>query len=592
MCLAFVLGASACTSAPIATSAAPAATSAAPAATTAPSDTTAPTTEASATATEPATAAPAYTTTTKLTWLLLAGSLNNEKWNAQYPVVVKYLKDNLGVEFDLRDAGGIATNEVFQTMVASGQMCDIYTTCGGVIEADIAAKADLLLDLNTKKDQLPNLFTTPIFSNMVKYLSDTNAGKLNYLFSYVGKTNLADSAPKVRWDLYEKLGTPDVNTVEDLIPLFKKMKELEPTRADGSKTYGMGFFPSWDGAYGMSFVHYMECFYGRGYAPNFFVEQDGDKLSSRISDGSIAYRMLKFYYEMNQAGLLDPDSFTQTWEAYDAKMTNGNYFFAMWPWHGGNNITKTDDLTQRQGYELLLIKDATYPINPDNPVGNTSRIMALGAKAPDAALRFLDFVYSSKGTDYIDNSEKGLFWDVGSDGTRAINDAGKAYEKTVLANPDYNNKIFGLTDLLIFEPINGYETNAEYNDYYNHNYWPGYIKYTHEKEADPLYDQWVAKYGAIDLADFVAKSGKSVKINSAVSFMPAPSDDMQQIMTQVGDVWKTNSYKMIAAKNQAEFDNLWKETKTKCDQLGLQKILDWTYGEWDKAVKLIDQYSK
>lgn len=576
MCLAFVLGTAACTSAP-------AATSAAPVATPAPAETTE--------ATEPAASTPAFTEVTKLTWLTLVGQINTEKWNSQYPSVVKYLKETLGVEFELRDAGGLATSEVFQTMVASNQMLDIYTSGGGVAEASIAAEANLFMDLNTKKEKLPNLFGTPQFKNMVQYLSDTNGGELNYLYVYVGKDKLADSAPKIRWDLYEKLGSPDVNTLEDLIPLFQKMKDLEPTRPDGAKTYAMGFFPSWDSPYAMQHVSYMEGFYGRGYAPNQFVQMDGDKLSSRIADGSLAHRMLKFYFALNQAGLLDPDSFTQTWEAYDAKMVNGGYFMAIWPWHGSSNITKTESLEGRQGYELLLIKDAKYPINPDSPVGNPSRIMALGANAPDAALRFLDFVYSIDGADYISNGVQGQYWDIGADGVRTITDFAKEYDKNTAADPDYKDKIFGLRDLLVFEPINGYDTNPKYNDYFNHSYWPGYIKYTLEKEPDPLRDQWFAKYGALNLADFVEKSGSSVKINSAVNFMPAASDDMLQTMTQVGDVFKTNSYKMVAAKDQAEFDALWEETKTKCNSLGLQQILDWTYAEWDKALALIDKYN-
>ncbi|MDR1440559.1 MAG: hypothetical protein LBJ10_11370 [Clostridiales bacterium] len=58
---------------------------------------------------------------------------------------------------------------------------------------------------------------------------------------------------------------------------------------------------------------------------------DGDSLSSRYADGSLLHRILKFMFECNQAGVLDPDSPTQTWETFDAKARNGSVFMLYWP---------------------------------------------------------------------------------------------------------------------------------------------------------------------------------------------------------------------------------------------------------------------
>ncbi|MDR1440558.1 MAG: hypothetical protein LBJ10_11365 [Clostridiales bacterium] len=240
----------------------------------------------------------------------------------------------------------------------------------------------------------------------------------------------------------------------------------------------------------------------------------------------------------------------------------------------------------------MLIKDAAYPINPDAPIGNTSRIIATGLNAPDAALALLDFFYSYDGTDYLKNLSQGIIWDVGSDGKRYVKDEAWATFDDVAANPE-NERWRGYIDLIDFAPISGHELNPKYGDALAYNYWASNVDHQREKnEKDPLWKQWYDTYGAVDLADFVAKSGNSKKISPAVSFLPPPTEELEALFPQVGGVVKSNCYKMVMAKDQAEFDALWEDTKAKADALGLQQILDWSYAEWDKAVATVAKYTE
>ena len=52
--------------------------------------------------------------------------------------------------------------------------------------------------------------------------------------------------PYIRWDLYRELGYPKMDTLEDLLPVLKKMQEIEPETENGDKTYGFSFFNDWD----------------------------------------------------------------------------------------------------------------------------------------------------------------------------------------------------------------------------------------------------------------------------------------------------------------------------------------------------------
>lgn len=47
--------------------------------------------------------------------------------------------------------------------------------------------------------------------------------------------------PYIRWDLYKELGYPELNTLEDLLPVLKHMQALHPVTESGERTYGFSF---------------------------------------------------------------------------------------------------------------------------------------------------------------------------------------------------------------------------------------------------------------------------------------------------------------------------------------------------------------
>lgn len=521
---------------------------------------------------------------TTLSVFLLAGQMTNEQLAKENKWVADYLRENLHLEFDFRDHAGADMEQVYATMLASRDMTDLITF-NTLVNANQAAAAGLLMDLNAKKELLPNMFAEPLLQPMQEYISDLNGGSLPYLFVSAGPTELADCALKIRWDLYQQLGKPAVNTLEDLIPLFKQMLELEPARPDGSPTYATGYFSSWDSNMAASVPGWWEGFYGRNYTPNLFVQLDKDAMSSRYADGSNAHRVLSFLFELNQAGILDPDSNTQTWDTYDAKMENGAYMCSFWPWHGSSNILKmtNEQLEGRQGYAPLQIGDAKLTVNPDSFVGDQSRLFAAGADAPDAALRLVDFIYSREGQDILENMDEGLKWTFDENGERrGYLDGDPEYK--VWKEVGLESNTFGLV------AFNTHVTSPKYGDTLRWEYWLPTIRHRVEQSVDPIMKDWRETYGALTTDEFVAKSPGSYKVDSAVSFMAPAPEDIELKMIQVGDVVKTNVYKMIVAANRAEFDALWEDLKTRADAMGLQDILDWSYAEWDNAKAIVSKY--
>ena len=60
----------------------------------------------------------------------------------------------------------------------------------------------------------------------------------------------------MRWDLYEKIGMPEIESPEDLLHVLKRMQEVEPTSESGMPTYGFAYGPIWDG----NMVMYVKAF--------------------------------------------------------------------------------------------------------------------------------------------------------------------------------------------------------------------------------------------------------------------------------------------------------------------------------------------
>jgi len=71
--------------------------------------------------------------------------------------------------------------------------------------------------------------------------------------------------------------------------------------------------------------------------------------------------------------------------------------------------------------------------------------------------------------------------------------------------------------------------------------------------------------------------------------VPAP-DDLQLKMNQIGDVIKTNSWKMVFAENETEFEALWTDMVTKANGLGIEEVNQYYMKAWEDALNMAAKY--
>jgi putative aldouronate transport system substrate-binding protein len=111
--------------------------------------------------------------------------------------------------------------------------------------------------------------------------------------------------------------------------------------------------------------------------------------------------------------------------------------------------------------------------------------------------------------------------------------------------------------------------DPETNETYNTNYWASYLK----ANQTALITAWQEKYQAKNPMDYYTKN-KLVDVVPQINMsFGADTSDIKNKRSQCSELVKNTSWKMIFAKNQAEFDQLWTKLKTDLDGLGWKDVV-------------------
>ena len=105
-------------------------------------------------------------------------------------------------------------------------------------------------------------------------------------------------------------GKPKLSSTDDIVNMLEAMVKKYPKAENGKKTYGVSLYKDWDyfnmnGCTGLGLLY--------GWSTRNFVEYNNDatQVRSILDKDSYYMKCLRFYYECNKRGLLDPDSPTQ-----------------------------------------------------------------------------------------------------------------------------------------------------------------------------------------------------------------------------------------------------------------------------------------
>lgn len=530
-----------------------------------------------------------HKTTYSINVFTMVGNYSGEQtgWGA------KILKDKFNMKLNIISSnveGGGDTK--FATMMASGNLGDLVILGSDTDgKYDDAIKAGMLLDWN--KNNLIGKYAPYITENFPKAIqkNTTNHGKGKAVYgighNVTDPYNSGSSEGKdmtehsdFRFDLYQKIGSPVMNTFEDMLPVLQKMQKLEPKSETGKPTYGFTFWKDWDGnmmMYTKAFTALMGYDEGDGYNDGGFIQFNPDGTSYGCLDPNGPYiRVLKLFNKANQLGLVDPDSISQTFDDVMNKYKDGQILFCLFPWL--DNMYNTDEKQkQGKGFQFVPIggeKVISYAFNPYGDV----RTIAIGSKAkqPERIMELINWLYTPQGAETYYYGPQGLTWDLDKNNKPVRTAFGKQAlpNNPVQVPANWGGGTFkdGVIQLN-FEPVNRNGINPYYGEPYNFELWTSELIYNPTK----LVQNWRKTYGALTAKEYVVKNDLLV-LKKTVYTGKAPeerSELLKQKQGQVATIIKDYSWKCVFSKNDTEFNSLIKEMTTKAKGLGYDEVLKW-----------------
>jgi len=475
----------------------------------------------------------------------------------------------------------------FATRMESGNLGDIviFGSDGGDYED--AYEAGMLYDW--EEDNLIQEYGPYILENMPHALEknrNISGGKLYGFGHDVAASADNHSAffyhPDIRWDLYEKLGKPEINTLEDFIPVLEEMVKMEPVSDAGTKTYGVSSFPDWDGAMVMM-VKATGALYGYDEHGLGLYDTKTQTFEGCLEPNGMYLRALKFYNALYQKGLYDPDSMTQTYNDMIAKYTNGAAFFNIFDWMASTAYNSPEHLEAGKAMFTLAAKDQknlAYGLN----VFGKNRVWAIGAKTnyPELCMEIINWFATPEGVLTYNYGPQGLMWDYNENGDTYLTELGLRAQKdkkttqieygTAVSSYEdgefqHNNTVWDLTS------VNPESKSGENFDYKT---WKSTL------ENDPVYEiqqSWRDYTGAI-LADEYLESNNHLAVAIGSTYSESKRNaELETTWTQVSECVKAGSWSAIYAKTDEEYNEIVAKMISDAKAYGYDECIKWSIEE-------------
>ena len=480
------------------------------------------------------------------------------------------------------------SEEKTQAMLASGRLPDIVVF-NSATNAKAALEAGMLLPLDDYQDQLPHVMENDILKAGLDYAREyygTEDGELSILPFGVGKNTLyaaADTdryAIKLNYQLYEQIGAPEFEKLEDVIPILKEMQQAYPQNEEGMNVYAMNLFSDFDTTH---FFNMMSIYSILGYHWNYLpygieYEIETGTPYSIFREDSVYRRGARFMYELNQQGLLDPDSLTQERATADKKVSS-KASVAGWAgvpgWAG-------------KGYLPVPFDEFKPSLVTEEPYGKVGIAISANAENVDTCLKFVDMLADYDALLTLYNGPQGDRWDI-KDGKLVMTDKFKEYLEA--GGGTYvleNGEEYSLFNIVSYIPNMG-NTIEKYGEPFPMTLWTEYVDRQYETEDAQA---WSARYGYKYLKDLLEAENKMTAVmdTSFVPFLTPDSDDMKLTLAALKDVIVPSTWELIYAKDDAEFEQIWSRMKQNAEALGLEDVISYKVEDIAQAKETAKQF--
>jgi multiple sugar transport system substrate-binding protein/putative aldouronate transport system substrate-binding protein len=475
----------------------------------------------------------------------------------------------------------------FATRMESGDLGDIIIFGSDGNDYLDAAEAGMLFDW--EEDDILKEYGAYIWENMPLAIEKNRgiSGGVVYGFGHnvaIDAGDFEDSLyhPDIRWDLYERLGKPQVNTLEDFIPLLEAMVALEPVSAVGTKTYGVSMFPDWDDNMVMM-VKSTAALYGYDEFHFGLYCTQTQTFQGALEEGGEYLRALRFYNQLFQRGLLDPDSMTQTWDGMVEKYTNGAAFFNIFNYMASHQFNTPENLAEGKGMFALAAADQKNLAYGLNVFGGV-RVWTIGASSayPELCMEIINWLSTPEGTLTYLYGPQGVTWDYNEEGNTYLTELGIACQ-----DDDQTQIVYGSYSGTYkdgqFQHNNTTwardATNPDSASGENFN-WETWKSTLETRPISQIEQSWRDHNGGVmRTTDYLRGNGHfSVSIGSKYSARRM-GRELTTIWNQVKNAIIDGTWSAIYARNDDEFDSIVSQMISDAKAYGYDQCIEWIQEE-------------
>ena len=505
----------------------------------------------------------------------------------------KILKDKFNVKLSII-APQVAGADIFAARSAAGFLGDMVVLDNADIQSCI--KSGLIFDFT---DEMKSLQAFNEYKGQLDYynasLEGVSAGQY-----YAWPTQLTNTsavsfsptipgvAPTLPWDYFKEAGAPDMKDLKELVATLKKIQDKHPVNAAGDPSYGITLWPDWDGT-SIENVNQLTKWYGQEVNGSVLIDTNGD-IIELVDDAGAYKKILQFFFDANQAGVVDPDSGTQNWDSVNQKFNSKRAFLIWNDWQQGFWNTSVRG-NAGENYIMAPVGDM-YIYQPSDSYYGDGRAFACGTNDPDKKERvrmLFNWMSSPEGLEaihggiygftYVDAPAGVAGFDQTEEGESALMDNSPVPEQ-------YGGGLYADGMLQVNQwMIAGIAINPENGTTYDPRHWPTTI----EKQKTTTTREWAERFGAENPVAYLSKNGKLGVVPFVNVNLVSDDSDISVIRTSCKPIVCDASWKMVFAKDQSEFDQLWETLKKDLKGFDWDKLVQF---DKDKYKALLDERAK
>lgn len=472
----------------------------------------------------------------------------------------------------------------FETRMESGNLGDIVIWGNDADEYLQAIEKGMLYDWN--EDDLLSEYGPYIEENM-KFALEKNTQISGDGNTYGYGHDVAFDASErqsmmyewdLRWDLYKELGYPEIKNLDDMVNVLADMKAICPTDDNGKETYGVSLFNDWDGDMVMFVKSTASAYYGYDEFGFGLYDSVDQKYYPCLEEGGPYLTALKFYNNLFQKGLVDPDSQTQGYDGMAEDYQNGTAFLNIFNFLGSAVYNSEAHAAEGKMMCPCPPTEAT-PICYGQNVYGGNRPWTIGAKTeyPELCMAILNWIATPEGRMTCEYGPKDVCWTYDADGKTIFTDFGRTAKldgRTEMANgysgtfedgnfkmnntswgidaenPDSNGETYNYKSWASFTDEAGSDIEQDWRDHNNCT------------TFDSLFDDW------------------NYRLAPGTMYAGSPkSEQLQVIWNQVATCIKDNSWKAIYASSDAEFDAIVADMISQAYEYGYDQCVEFQKNE-------------